>query len=58
MFFDGAPRRKKWDAADSIPPGQVVAAVAGRDVVANVPDLFGSRDARAFGAEAARGQLG
>jgi len=30
--------------------------VTGRDVVPNVPDLFGSRDARAFEAEAPRGQ--
>jgi hypothetical protein len=30
--------------------------VTGRDVVPNVPDLFGSRDIRAVEAEAARGK--
>jgi len=32
--------------------------LAGRDVVPNVPDLFGSEGVRAVEAEAARGQLG
>jgi len=30
--------------------------ITGRVVVPNVPDLFGSREVRAFGAEAARWQ--